>query len=825
MAGPLLVDSYRRYKKDTSEFLNWLCSKARSTGTVDDIFSSKPVAGRAKGRSRKKVAAPSSSPNTIQVPVRALVRLAKAIREDDRVETPIAMMVTLKDVIRLRKECARFYKYDAKADDREKNETHAYFISVLEEVHAILASRLPMTSCAENDGMEENPPGMTNIFQHLTIEDLSGSDSEDAAKPKETSPAEEDTYTLETSEADTSFAIFCLLKDVTDVRLFVRRTWRQFKDALVSLETAALVTNSAMSTIETISKEFVKAYPEFKDHDNIAPFLKEAFFDKQDIHASQAPKKFNACYESGGQTLSYPTISCDQTMETITFFVILDKELDITRTAYTASGVRFIKCLKQMKHIAFGKVEFPGNCQVHKAIRHARMTTSLPTWAVLNIQIFADTLLELEDYLEKAFTKAEQTTAWIISTLDEYLRLEGAADMGIWHKTNRKLMIGFREEIRKIFHHDFVQEALKTVPQSSAISFGDRFLLRHHPLWCGLLTQDIICQFQVFAIGMASSQGMILSSVHLYNASEQLKSSQKDNVWKDMDWIIGKHGENHLFAGPRPQFRKDFHYRSDIAFGQDPQQAPGAGKIRRLNIVSSYTQANMSIEDRTSATKAVPDRPEALLHLMCLADPSNDTAENEEPAPKRKVKGKKKKAKRNRTKTKKTNTPVELLTIFREKLKEDEFVLRFDTMRLFLGCIKVLRRIQAHVIRYAPFDYPPEQYGRGLGVNTCVSGVLWELAGYPIMHTEQFPAVDKILVDFIKEEGSVEYDRAVARVPNVNSKGDSAPEPEPSFECPVEDHVPIHTRDAIKHAIKDAGVKVIVDHAGQKREVTFDGKL
>jgi hypothetical protein len=36
--SPLLVDTYRRYKRDTKTFTQWLGTTARSTGLIDKIF-------------------------------------------------------------------------------------------------------------------------------------------------------------------------------------------------------------------------------------------------------------------------------------------------------------------------------------------------------------------------------------------------------------------------------------------------------------------------------------------------------------------------------------------------------------------------------------------------------------------------------------------------------------------------------------------------------------------------------------------------------------------------------------------------------------------
>ena len=58
--APLLVDTYRKYKKGTNNFVQWLAETARATGTVNDVFKDScqdvvpPTGGRLKGVASKE---------------------------------------------------------------------------------------------------------------------------------------------------------------------------------------------------------------------------------------------------------------------------------------------------------------------------------------------------------------------------------------------------------------------------------------------------------------------------------------------------------------------------------------------------------------------------------------------------------------------------------------------------------------------------------------------------------------------------------------------------------------------------------------------------
>jgi hypothetical protein len=74
----------------------------------------------------------------------------------------------------------------------------------------------------ENDSME-GVAGLRNLFQYLEVEDPIEWTSSTLPSDKKSSKAL-CRYELEPTDEDISFAIFCLLKDLTDIRHYVRQT-------------------------------------------------------------------------------------------------------------------------------------------------------------------------------------------------------------------------------------------------------------------------------------------------------------------------------------------------------------------------------------------------------------------------------------------------------------------------------------------------------------------------------------------------------------------------------------------------------------------------
>jgi hypothetical protein len=201
---PVLLETYRRYKKETNTVVDWLATTASKAGNVAHLLSStapqKP-GGRLKGKART---AQLPLPSTIKVPVNCFEQLAKNIASADFL-VPERILDILKNIIYAWQVCARFYEIEGSEDVEviAKNTRHKYFIRVLENVQMTLKSKsgpktagVPRPKTHEQEHHVEEQ--LSNIFEHLEIEDClyseSPEDHESASSPSQP------IYELETSE-------------------------------------------------------------------------------------------------------------------------------------------------------------------------------------------------------------------------------------------------------------------------------------------------------------------------------------------------------------------------------------------------------------------------------------------------------------------------------------------------------------------------------------------------------------------------------------------------------------------------------------------------
>jgi hypothetical protein len=182
-------------------------------------------------------------------------------------EVPHSVFATLSAVIRGRKDCAAWYLLNQDhADDTMKtnNDRHQHFIKILEDTLQILKKKQPQTKQSSISTEDTYVKKVANMFECLELSETDESEEIPESIPTVPKVEKNVKYKLEASDADVSFAVYCFLKDLTNIRLFVRRTWREFKHGKIGLSAAAVTMNAAIGMIEKLSDEFQEAFLHFK---------------------------------------------------------------------------------------------------------------------------------------------------------------------------------------------------------------------------------------------------------------------------------------------------------------------------------------------------------------------------------------------------------------------------------------------------------------------------------------------------------------------------------------------------------------------------------
>ena len=148
-----LVGSYKRYKSDTNQFLEWLDRTAKECSPPVETPKLKPNMSQYAKRKAKKNAAEKTPVHkkplpTDKVALSHFVTLAKVIADSGRqIRVPRLVAVLISRAIALRKRCSAWFLKHGKGET-EANSGHTHFVAVLEEVLHILEepfSRYPET--------------------------------------------------------------------------------------------------------------------------------------------------------------------------------------------------------------------------------------------------------------------------------------------------------------------------------------------------------------------------------------------------------------------------------------------------------------------------------------------------------------------------------------------------------------------------------------------------------------------------------------------------------------------------------------------------------
>lgn len=262
--SPFLVDTYLQYEKFTDVFVQWLAQTAASTGKADHLFAEQTTrapnqpapetstGGRLKGKARKLAKSAPSAPKSRSIApnisLRSFKQLSEIIRSA-RLKVPASILSLLKNVIRSRKECAAFYQAQGSSANKaleDTNRSHAHFIAVLVEIHETLEPLCAKQKATlhSSEGRSDAQSHLANLFEHLVLGE-SLEDSTETSIPK-TAPETDkkaQTYLMETSEEDKAFAIYCFLRNCTDIRLAVFQTWREYRLRRIPLTLAASFMN------------------------------------------------------------------------------------------------------------------------------------------------------------------------------------------------------------------------------------------------------------------------------------------------------------------------------------------------------------------------------------------------------------------------------------------------------------------------------------------------------------------------------------------------------------------------------------------------------
>lgn len=324
MLPNFLQSSYKTYKEDTDFIAKWLALKAKQCGYPADLLSSpdpptstsQPVrpSQKLKGAARKKAKnTPKRDPTSPEDPPKYTIKikdfatLAECIARYTKpaVKVPVAVVNFLNRAIELRQQHNTWSRgpdeSQISANVDESNESHSYFLGVLEQTREILKPRMPSemikdflskpsSSVNEQGKSDAQVNGqISNMFDRLDIQEPSQTflDAPDVEQPTDTEVVREPDYEAERLQSieEQYLASHCLFQDVRNVRSFLRQLWKSYRDDGLSLVAVSITTNTAIDFVRSIEQDFLLQFPDKSDFESIM----RTFYVAQCLHSGNDP--------------------------------------------------------------------------------------------------------------------------------------------------------------------------------------------------------------------------------------------------------------------------------------------------------------------------------------------------------------------------------------------------------------------------------------------------------------------------------------------------------------------------------------------------------
>ena len=276
-----LVGSYKRYKSDTNQFLEWLDRTAKECSPPVEPVKIKPsMTPSAKKKARRhweeKTPVHMKPLPTDKVALSHFITLARVIADSGRqIKVPRLVAVLISRAIALRKQCSAWFLKHGKRDTGA-NKGHAHFVAVLEKVLRILEEPLSRSEASQDqERLSKNMPkgGIDKLANRFSVLDLDEAEeqeeevekiAEEGSEPskpaaKTTGMVDVDVFddTEHAEKEEAVFAVFCLFEDLRKLRDFIKQIWQDYKDEKIDLVSAAVTTNTAIDIARQSSEEFL----------------------------------------------------------------------------------------------------------------------------------------------------------------------------------------------------------------------------------------------------------------------------------------------------------------------------------------------------------------------------------------------------------------------------------------------------------------------------------------------------------------------------------------------------------------------------------------
>ncbi len=719
-------NSYKRYKTGTQKFTSWLVEAVRRCGeNIVDVPNS-------TSKSRKKKGAESSAKGSLPageskytIPIRDFTKLAEIVvnSKNPRILVPSNILGLLAEVISLRKEFSAWMSHVASHDHlRAQNDSHRHFIKILNQVKTILHQKEDPVPTTANEDKKENLPGnkLANIFEVLTLEEPEpvAHAATPAVPPLQNTQNLELMYDMETLHDEVLISSICYYQDLNATRDFIRNVWSDYREGLTALMTVSLLTNTAIEQIQRNTEDhllMIKRWPDAPEEKNFIWWFYCHICEGDPLKREQPDDDINVELYDEAQLVCLPVQYFLQdwlaSLNPRQLVFMKCSKLDVNRERSSmqpreklGEDELFLNAMASQFHNAAKlQLEFPPAIdEISRAFRKVETDGTIPLWLVFAMQIVVDIRGVLREDVSRGFETICATGSRVTVTIQRYFRysreIKGRKEK--WHADNDSQILKVIGFIAEWIKQDKVSKAVrkhsKHWPEDMGFEVPPFFLLKNHPLLCGLIDYWLNYMVREFGISLTNAYDTILSTAHLYNATRQ--SNLLLTEWPDMEYLISVNTPQRLFIGGVPTTPEDFFKRFHIALGASArnfarnrrniksQESANDGGSRRIRkeypIHQIFRGRYCALEPRSNLAI---DKIDAVVAFEAAKSPGRDypVAYCNQWVRNRKL------------------TSVQLLGILRYSLEGEELHMYFDYISMHMRCVTLMTKLRSFFIAEA----------------------------------------------------------------------------------------------------------------------------
>ncbi|KAF1848087.1 uncharacterized protein K460DRAFT_67935 [Cucurbitaria berberidis CBS 394.84] len=567
----------RQYKRDTREVASWLRTTANNLG-----FTSR-AATRARRRSRKKSAKYIS---TYAVSTKEYIAMAELIaaNKDQVVQASATLRIVLDRTI----EVLEFYLYMRSRRPVESTVKQIYdtdqapLLEALKKVRDILASRH-----ASGFAPRGETPDSSDEPEHLLADPkrdrvLAAIQSDPLLADLELGPATtsssreekqvEDTSNLSDGIEDDFLAIQLFLLDLNYLRSEVTQAWDGYKQGVLDLVTASLVTDTAVSFACSLEDDCKEQYTK---HGGIYAMLKLLYNEECIAHNTTPGER-----DQPGDKFNFKMYDTIMNLFLVPFR-LLTEYLDVQRPSmvpdyggkdssdYDPSSDRasknnrqrfledrrvMIRMLPEFTAMTSIFERSPAEDELTVGIRNMFETKEVTLSLAFASQLFIDIHNRLRDKAQAAFFKLSAVASFTRNNIKENFRFHEGLRSSSLSAGSMKQMSKFSDNVFNYILRDPHRYACQTL---WGLKLPDPYyFLRQHPWASGVWKFYVQTELHTGSIFFMGAWGAIQSCGHLYNAVRQEKLLETQ--WIDMIILFGTNHAKELFVGYPPWCPEDY---------------------------------------------------------------------------------------------------------------------------------------------------------------------------------------------------------------------------------------------------------------------------